>query len=146
MSGILLHQSCTSRMRKVIQGCLSVSRVTALLGCVVVALLIVVLHSIMAGCVAILRTCAHGHSNAIEWDESADHSQFATAIVYKDTLIVLSANGYFAGRYGRTTAELIVTRFPPPIAKATVALRALPASASASTHMRAIHKVIIKAA
>lgn len=40
-----------------------------------------------------------------------NQSRFPTAILEKDTLIVLSASSQFADRYGRTPAELIGTRF-----------------------------------
>ena len=131
-------------IREFIRKCHSLSKETALLCFVVVALAIVVLHAVMAGlAAAVRRKCASQGSQRIKFRESADYSRFATAILDKNTLIVLSANRYFAQRCGRTAAELIEKRFASPSARATLAPRCVPASSAALTNMRdgAIHNV-----
>src|SRR5581483_3951808 len=112
--------------------CHSISGETMLLCFVVVALILVVLHAVIAASMTgVRRKCTRTGGKAIKCYDMADYPQFGTAIVDTNTLIVLSANGCFAEQYGSSASGLVGKRLPQPIASVTGGLRRAPVSISA---------------
>jgi hypothetical protein len=132
----ILIEDCDIQMSKLLstvrafaRKCHSASGETMLLCFVVVALIMVVLHAVIAASMTgVRRKCTRKGGKAIKCYDMADHSQFGTAIVDTNTLIVLSANRCFAERYGSSASGLVGKRLPHPIASVTGGLRCAPVS------------------
>jgi hypothetical protein len=98
---------------------------------VVVGGILVVLHAVIALCVAgVRRRWARKGGDAIKRYDSADHFECSTATVDTNMLIVLTANRRFAEKYGTSASDLIGKRLPRPVAPAVVALRCPPVTFS----------------